>query len=157
MNYRRIGSTDWFVEAVQRDDASNCSAAGCGIAKVRKEVFGSRKLFESQFEINPREVDFHIHSVLLQLISVLPMQRRHLLVNASANKNGRCNRLNWWKWPWMSTIVITVWRQVGYANALLTCFHTTPFAVKENECRRALASTLHSLSALMGSVDRICE
>ena len=63
MNYRRIGSADWFLEAVQRNDASNCSAAGCGIAKVRKEVFGSRKLFESQFEINPREVDFHIHSV----------------------------------------------------------------------------------------------
>ena len=63
MNYRRIGSTDWFVETVQRNDASNCSAAGCGIAKVRKEVLGCRKLFESQFEINLREVDFHIHSV----------------------------------------------------------------------------------------------
>ena len=64
MNYRRIGSTDWFVEAIQRNDASNCSAAGCGIAKVRKEVLGCGKLFECQFEINLREVDFHIHSVV---------------------------------------------------------------------------------------------
>ena len=156
MNYRRIGSADWFLEAVQRNDASNCSAAGCGIAKVRKEVPGCRKLFESQFEVNSREVDFYVHSIAPTNLSFANAEMS-FLCNASAIKYGRCNRMNRWKWPWMSTIVITVWRQVGYANALLTCFHTTPFAVKENECRRALASTLHSLSALMGSVDRICE
>ena len=39
------------------------SATDCGTAKARKEILGCRKLFESQFEINPREVDVHVHSV----------------------------------------------------------------------------------------------
>jgi len=38
----------------------------------------------------------------------------------------------------MSTIVVTVWTQVGYADALLNCCHTPSIAVKENECRRCV-------------------
>ena len=41
----------------------------------------------------------------------------------------------------------------GLREALLTCCHTDSIAVKENECRRVLASTLHSLFALKRSVD----
>jgi hypothetical protein len=51
----------------------------------------------------------------------------------------------------MSSIDMTVWKPISNQHALLIGFHTAAVAVKENECRRALASTLHSLDSPMES------
>ena len=54
---------------------------------MRKEVLGCRKLFKSQFEINPREIDFHIHSVVPTDLS---------FANAETSSFSKCvGRQNW--------------------------------------------------------------